>query len=111
MRNGICNNQGGKSNPVSYNWTSFLCCSCKNVDIKGQLKCCGYSIYSSLGKVWLVGYFRLFIVATGFPSVQHLQKTVSCNGGIVQGYRKKLLRAPPGSVTAWCIAPSHGTSI
>ena len=41
----------------------------------------------------LVGYFRLFIVATGCPSDGYLLR------GIVQGYRTKLLRAPPGSLT------------
>ena len=29
----------------------------------------------------LIDYFRLFIVATGCPSEQHPQKTVSCYGG------------------------------
>ena len=30
---------------------------------------------------WLFDYFRLFIVATGCPSEQRPQKTVSCYGG------------------------------
>ena len=47
----------------------------------------------------LIDYFRLFIVATGCPSERRPQKTVSCYGGIVQGYSTKLLRIPPGSLT------------
>ena len=46
----------------------------------------------------LFGFFRLFIVATGCPSERCPQKTVSCYGG-VQGYRTKLLRIPPGTLT------------
>ena len=32
-------------------------------------------------RIGLVGYFRLFIVATGYPSERRPQKTVSCYGG------------------------------
>ena len=53
---------------------------------------------SSLLPFYLVSYFRLFIVATGCLSERHAQNTVSCYGGIVQRYRTKLLRAPPGSL-------------
>ena len=34
-----------------------------------------------LAQLWLVGYFRLFIVATGCPSERRPQKTVICYGG------------------------------
>ena len=51
----------------------------------------------------LIDYFRLFTVATGCPSERRPQKTAGRYGGslrgIVQGYRTKLLRAPPGSFT------------
>ena len=45
----------------------------------------------------LVGYFRLSIFATGWLFEGHPQKTVSCYRVIVQEYRTKLPRAPPGS--------------
>ena len=47
----------------------------------------------------LVGYFRLFIVATGCPSERRPPRGRLVLRGIVQGYRTKLLRAPPGSLT------------
>ena len=56
---------------------------------------------------WSVGYFCLFIIATGCPSEQCPQKTVSFYGEIVQGYRTKLLRAPPSSLM--CLAYSTVT--
>ena len=48
-----------------------------------------------------VRLFPFFTVATGCPSERRPQKTVrpSCYGGIVQVYRTKLLRTPPGSLT------------
>ena len=42
---------------------------------------------------------RIFIVTTGSPSERRFQKTVSCYGGMVQGYRTKLLMVPPGYLT------------
>ena len=49
------------------------------------------------GLLSLVDNFRLFIAATGCPSEHRPQKTVI--RGIVQGYRRKQLRALPGSIT------------
>ena len=46
--------------------------------------------------------FIVFIVPTGCPSERRpppARKTASCYGGIVQGYRTKLLRASPGPLT------------
>ena len=48
--------------------------------------------------MWLVGYFRLFIVATGCPS-DNAPRRRTVVTGIVQGYRTKQLRAPSGSST------------
>ena len=49
-------------------------------------------------KVWF-GYFRLFTVATGCPSDRRPPEDGYLLRGIVQGYRTKLLRIPPGSLT------------
>ena len=56
------------------------------------------------------GYFRLFIVATGCPSEQCPQKTLSYYRVIVQGYRMKLLRAPPGALTLSHTSPGFYVS-
>ena len=44
-------------------------------------------------------YFLLFIVTFSCPSEQRPKMTVSCYRGIVQGYRTKLPRVLPGSLT------------
>ena len=58
-----------KTDLATYIWTD---CS-----LKGEGGYC-----NNRGRIYaLVGYFRLFIVATGCPSERRPQKTVNCYGG------------------------------
>ena len=62
------------------------------LSILGQKKPTGSSLQCKMNQMFGFGYFRLFIVATGYPSERRPQKTVSCYGGLCKdterNYRK-----------------------
>ena len=60
-------------------------------------------------KIWLI--ISIYVSSLPFAHLSDALRKWLVITGIVHGYRTKLLRALPGSLTCSCIALSHGTLV